>query len=159
MNIFVGNLLFEATALDIKKLFMSFGEVASVAIAMKRVKGKPQSRGFAFVMMPDEQQANIAIATLNGKAFMGRIIRVNLARPKAEYQRESNTYFSSDFGKRPVSKSDRDYFTNKPGTYRGGRRTRSYMKRKGAIIIQQEAKPQGRTIGRAHIQAKGRMKA
>src|SRR3989338_2022028 len=84
MNIFVGNLLFEATQGDVKKLFEGFGNVASVVIAMSKEKKMPKSRGFGFVQMPDEQQALAAIAALNGKEFMGRLLNVNPARPKGQ---------------------------------------------------------------------------
>jgi len=89
MNIFVGNLLFEATQGDVKKLFEGFGNVASVVIAMEKEKKAPKSRGFGFVDMPDEQQALAAIAALNGKEFMGRVLNVNPARPKTEAHRKS----------------------------------------------------------------------
>ena len=89
MNIFVGNLLFEATQGDVKKLFEGFGNVASVVITMEKEKKAPKSRGFGFVQMPDEQQALAAIAALNGKEFMGRVLNVNPARPKAEAHRKS----------------------------------------------------------------------
>ena len=79
MNIFVGNLLFEATEGDVKKLFEGYGFVASVVIAMRNEKNAPRSRGFGFVQMPDEQQALAAIAALNGKEFMGRVLDVNPA--------------------------------------------------------------------------------
>ncbi len=118
MKIFVGNLSFDATQGDVKKLFEGFGNVASVVIVMRKEKKAPKSRGFGFVEMPDEQQALAAIAALNGKEFMGRVLDVNPARPKTETQ--------------PF---------NKPGTYNGGRRTHSYMKRQGLAGMQKEAKP------------------
>ncbi len=118
MKIFVGNLSFDATQGDVKKLFEGFGNVASVAIVMRKEKKAPKSRGFGFAEMPDEQQALAAIAALNGKEFMGRVLDVNPARPKTEAQ--------------PF---------NKPGTYNGGRRTHSYMKQRGLAGMQKEAKP------------------
>jgi len=86
MNIFVGNLSFDATEGDVKKLFEGFGNVASVVIVMRKEKKAPKSRGFGFVQMPDEQQALAAIAALNGKELMGCVLDVNPARPKAEAQ-------------------------------------------------------------------------
>ena len=84
MNIFVGSLSFDATQDDVKKLFEGFGNVASVVILMRKEKKAPKSRGFGFVEMPDEQQALAAMAALNGKEFMGRVLNVNPARPKGQ---------------------------------------------------------------------------
>src|SRR4030042_6042831 len=86
MDIFVGNLSFDATEGDVRKLFEGFGNVASVAILMRKKKKAAKSRGFGFVQMPDEQQALAAIAALNGKEFMGRVLNVEPARPKKEAQ-------------------------------------------------------------------------
>ncbi|MCX5704492.1 MAG: RNA-binding protein [Candidatus Omnitrophica bacterium] len=89
MNIFVGNLMFDANEGDIKKLFEGFGNVVSVVIVMSKDKKMPKSRGFGFVQMPDEQQALAAIEALNGKEFMGRALNVNPGRSKIEILRES----------------------------------------------------------------------
>ncbi len=128
MNIFVGNLSFDATEADVKKLFEGFGNVASVVIVMRKEKKAPKSRGFGFVQMPDEQQALAAIAALNGKEFMGRVLDVNPARPKVESQAV-------------VELKEK----RQPGTYKGGRRTRSYMSRRGLAGMQEEAKPRRRS--------------
>lgn len=82
MNIFAGNLLFEATEDDVRKLFQDFGAVDSVVIVMEKKGGK--SRGFGFVEMPDTNEAREAINTLNGKMFMGRDLIVSEAKPKSE---------------------------------------------------------------------------
>ena len=79
MNIFVGNLPFSATENDVKGVFEAFGEVSSVRI--KKKSGK-NSRGFGFVSMPDELQAQAAIAGLQGKDFMGRPLSISIERPK-----------------------------------------------------------------------------
>src|SRR5208282_585160 len=78
-NIFVGNLSFLATEEDVKKIFEAFGIVASVSI--KKKSGK-NSRGFGFVGMPDDLQAQAAIAGLQDKEFMGRPLSVSEERPK-----------------------------------------------------------------------------
>ncbi len=80
MNIFVGNLSFSATENDVKAVFEVFGAVSSVSI--KKKSGK-NSRGFGFVSMPDELQAQAAIAGLQNKEFMGRPLSVSIERPKA----------------------------------------------------------------------------
>jgi len=79
MNIFVGNLSFSATEDDVKKVFEAFGTVSSVKI--KRKSGK-NSRGFGFVSMPDDVQAEAAMAGLQGKDLMGRPLIVTVERPK-----------------------------------------------------------------------------
>lgn len=79
MNIFVGNLSFSATENDVKVIFEAFGLVSSVKI--KKKSGK-NSRGFGFVSMPDDVQAQAAIAALEGKDFMGRALSVSVERPK-----------------------------------------------------------------------------
>jgi len=156
MNIFVGNLSFEATEGDVKKLFEGFGNVASVVIVMRKEKKAPKSRGFGFVQMPDEQQALAAIAALNGKEFMGRVLDVNPARPKAEAQAESElkekrqpkVTVGAEQHPREEREQKKTWFNpvfNKPGTYKGGRRTHSYMKRRGLAGMQEEAKPRQRS--------------
>jgi RNA recognition motif-containing protein len=82
MKIFVSNLSFAATEDDVKALFEGLGEVSSVVI--QREKKEAKSRGFGFVDMPDDQQAQAAIASLNDKEFMGRPLIVNPARIKTE---------------------------------------------------------------------------
>ena len=80
MNIFVGNLSFLATENDVKGVFEAFGAVSFVSI--KKKSGK-NSRGFGFVSMPDDRQAEAAIAGLQNKEFMGRPLSVSVQRPKA----------------------------------------------------------------------------
>lgn len=153
MNIFVGNLLFEATEADIKKLFEGFGNVASVAIAMSKDKGKPKPRGFAFVQMPDEQLALAAIASLDGKEFLGRVLRVSPARLNPRERSlpvpiKEGLKKEARRGSKLREEGQEAWFSpvfNKPGTYRGGRRTRSYIKRQGLAGIQEEAKPRKRS--------------
>ena len=82
MNIYVGNLSYEATEDDIRQAFQAHGEVSSVSIIMDRMTGR--SRGFAFVEMPDKGQAQAAIQTLNLQEVRGRAMTVNEARPKGE---------------------------------------------------------------------------
>ena len=85
MQIFVGNLSFDAGEEDVRRLFAALGDVALVSLVTEKKGGK--SRGFCFVDMPDDRQANEAITELNGKDFMGRPINVCAARPR-EAKRE-----------------------------------------------------------------------
>ena len=82
MNIYVGNLPFAATEEDVRQAFAAFGQVASVALIKDKMTGKP--RGFGFVEMPVEAEANAAIQGLNGKNMMNRALVVNPARPREE---------------------------------------------------------------------------
>ncbi len=82
MEIFVGNLPFEARAEHIRPLFEVFGAVSAVNVVMKEKKDK--SRGFCFVEMPDTAQAHAAIARLNGVTLMGRSLKVMLSVPKVK---------------------------------------------------------------------------
>ena len=82
MNIWAGNLSFDLTEDDLRQAFEEYGEVESVKIIMNKYTGK--SRGFGFVEMPDEAEANSAIEGLNEKELKGRSIVVNEARPRPE---------------------------------------------------------------------------
>jgi len=81
-NLFVGNMSFQTTEGDLNALFKPFGQIGRVRIAMDRETGR--ARGFAFVEMPNDEEAAKAIAALDGKEFGGRNLKVNEARPKTE---------------------------------------------------------------------------
>ncbi len=81
VNIYVGNLPFSTTNVDLEELFSEYGPVHSASVIMDRDTGR--SRGFGFVEMPDEAGRK-AIADLNGSDFGGRPLTVNEARPRAE---------------------------------------------------------------------------
>ncbi len=82
MNIYVGNLAYSLTEEDLKAAFSEFGEVSSANIIMDKMSG--QSKGFGFVEMPDDSEADQAIKALNESALNGRNIKVNQARPRGE---------------------------------------------------------------------------
>ncbi len=81
-NIFVGNLDFGVREEAIRSLFETYGAVERVSIMTDRETGR--SRGFAFVEMTNEGEAERAISGLNGKDVSGRALNVNEARPKAD---------------------------------------------------------------------------
>ena len=81
-NIFVGNLNFNATEEAVRSLFERYGAVNSARIMTDRETGR--SRGFAFVEMENETEADQAISALNGYQMDGRALNVNEARPKPE---------------------------------------------------------------------------
>jgi len=82
MNIYVGNLSYEATQDDLRQAFEAHGEVSSVSIIMDKMTGR--SRGFGFVEMPDQGAAQAAISALNLQEIRGRAMTVNEARPKTD---------------------------------------------------------------------------
>lgn len=81
-KIFVGNLSYSATEAALRSMFEAYGAVESVHIVTDRDTG--QSRGFAFVEMPNDGEAANAITGVNGKDLEGRTLNVNEARPKTE---------------------------------------------------------------------------
>jgi RNA recognition motif-containing protein len=85
MNIYVGNLSYDASEEDIRKVFEEFGAVESVRIITDRYSGR--SKGFGFVEMPTDDEAKAAIDGMNGKEHMGRELKVNEARPREERER------------------------------------------------------------------------
>jgi len=84
-NIYVGNLSFRATEDDVRNAFSEHGEVSSVNIIMDRETGR--SRGFAFVEMPNADEASSAIEATNGLDIAGRGVTVNEARPRSDRPR------------------------------------------------------------------------
>jgi RNA recognition motif-containing protein len=85
MNIYVGNLSYDATDVIIREAFESFGQVTSARVIKDKYSG--QSRGFGFVEMPAESQAQTAIKSLDGKELMGKQMSVKEARPRADQGR------------------------------------------------------------------------
>ena len=82
MNIYVGNLSYQATEADIEHAFNAYGDVKSVTIVKDRDTGR--SRGFGFVEMRDRQAGQEAIEGLNLQHIAGRAVTVNEARPREE---------------------------------------------------------------------------
>ena len=80
MRIYVGNLPYTTTTEELKAMFEPFGEVADVHLPTDRETGKP--RGFAFVEIADDAQAEAAINGLNGKPMGGRNLTVNKAQER-----------------------------------------------------------------------------
>ena len=79
-NIYVGNLNYDTTEDSLRALFAEHGEVTSVNVITDRYTGR--SRGFGFVEMADDQEAQDAISALNGHNLDGRQLRVDEARPR-----------------------------------------------------------------------------
>ena len=82
MNIYVGNLSHQTAESNLRQAFEGFGEVSRVNIITDKFSGQP--KGFGFVEMPAKEQAQAAIAGLNGKELDGRTLNVNEARPRTD---------------------------------------------------------------------------
>jgi RNA recognition motif-containing protein len=85
MNIYVGNLAYNVTEEDLKKTFEAYGQVATANVIKDQYSN--QSKGFGFVEMPEQAEAQAAISGLNGKDLNGRTLTVNEARPRADKNR------------------------------------------------------------------------
>ena len=81
-RLYVGNLSFHATTESVREAFAQHGSVTDVHLVLDRQTG--QSRGFAFVTMGDQEQANKAIAAMNGAMLDGRALRVNEAEERPQ---------------------------------------------------------------------------
>ena len=134
MNIFIGNLSFEATEADVYKIFIKFGAVTSFAI-VKEKKGV-KSRGFGFIEIPDEEQAKAAIAALDGKEFMGRALNVVCATSKAG----------------PPGSRKKQH--PKSEGYKSGRRTRSFMRRATVESTEHSAPWKSKSWRKDQVQSK-----
>ncbi|MDX1653576.1 MAG: RNA-binding protein [Candidatus Competibacteraceae bacterium] len=82
MNIYVGNLPYSATEEDLTDLFSEYGQISSVSLISDKFSG--QSKGFGFVEMPNNSEADAAIKALNGSNLKGRNIKVNQAKPRSD---------------------------------------------------------------------------
>ena len=80
MNIYVGNLSAKTSEEELREAFESFGDVDSAKIIKDNITGR--SRGFGFVEMPNQEQAQAAIAAMNGKELEGSALTVNEAKPR-----------------------------------------------------------------------------
>jgi len=81
-KLFVGNLSFNTTENDLQDAFAAHGTVIEANLMMDRATGRP--RGFAFVTMSSAEEAQKAIAAMNGKELDGRALTVNVARPRED---------------------------------------------------------------------------
>lgn len=108
MNIYVANISYSATDDQLEALFAQYGAVKSAKIIMDRMSGR--SRGFGFVEMENNDEANNAIAALNNYNWMEKVLSVNEARPK------------EDRGPRPGGGGGGGFRPRREGGYGGGYR-------------------------------------
>ena len=90
MNIYVGNLPYTITEDELKDVFSEFGEVSTVNVITDKFSG--QSKGFGFVEMANNSEADEAIKALNESNLKGRNIRVNQAKPRGERSERGPRY-------------------------------------------------------------------
>ena len=95
-KLFVGSLPFTTSEEELHSMFTAFGRVASAKLINDRETGR--SRGFGFVEMPNDDQAQAAIAALNGTAVDGRNVVVNESRPKPEGSGGGGGFKKRSFG-------------------------------------------------------------
>jgi len=106
-KLYVGNLGYTMTDSDLEQMFAAHGTVQSAQVVMDRDDGR--SKGFGFVEMGSDQEAQAAIAALNGKEVGGRTLTVNVARPRTEGGRSGSGGRGSHGGGRGGSYGSRRY--------------------------------------------------
>lgn len=120
MNIYVGNLSYDATEDEIREMFAAHGEVTSVSVIKDKFTGQP--RGFAFVEMANDTQAQAAIDALNGASLRGRNMSVNQARPREERPRSGGFGGGGGYGDRRGGGGGGGYGDRRGGGGGGGGR-------------------------------------
>lgn len=126
MDIYVGNLAYATTDDGLRAAFAAFGEVTSARVVTDRMTGR--SKGFGFVEMPNAEEANAAVAALNGTDLDGRTIRANESQPKPEGERRGG--YGRGYGERRGGYGDRprgNYGDRPRGNY--GERPRGFRPR------------------------------
>lgn len=116
-KIFVGNLAWKATEDTLKSLFEQFGEVVSVKIVTDQYTGK--SRGFGFVEMKNDEDAQKAIRELDDKPYMERNLRVSLAQERSDQQRSGGDRNNGQGGRGGWGGGDRER-SGRGGSRSGG---------------------------------------
>ena len=102
MDIYVGNLAYATDDEGLRAAFAAYGEVTAARVVRDRMTGR--SKGFGFVEMPNEEEANAAIAALNDAELDGRALHVNESQPKPREERPRRPFRDDrggDFGDRP----------------------------------------------------------
>lgn len=95
-KLFVGGIPWASTEEDVRKAFEEVGTVVSVSLPIDRMYNRP--RGFGFVEMSTEEEAQAAVERWDGKDFGGRTLKVDFARPESERPARSNHDFNNDNG-------------------------------------------------------------
>ena len=82
MSIYIGNLSYDVTQEDLNEVFAEYGAIKRVQLPTDRETGRP--RGFGFVEMETEEEEQSAIDALDGAEWMGRVLKVNKAKPRED---------------------------------------------------------------------------
>ena len=90
MNIYVGNLSYQVSDANLRAAFETFGDVSSATVIKDKFTN--QSKGFGFVEMPKQADAEAAIKALNSTDLQGRTVTVNIARPRSEAPRRNEGF-------------------------------------------------------------------
>jgi len=90
MNIYVGNLAYSVTQDDLREAFAAYGQIESASLITDKFTG--ESKGFGFVDMPNNAEADAAIKALNETAIKGRNIKVNQAKPRGDRPSRGSRY-------------------------------------------------------------------
>ena len=90
MNIYVGNMAYSVTEDDLREAFAPFGTITSANLIMDKFSGR--SKGFGFVEMADNSEADAAIKGLNGTDLQGRNLTVNQAKPREDRPQRGPRY-------------------------------------------------------------------
>ena len=98
MNIYVSNLGYSFRDDDLSQLFGEYGNVSSARVITDKFTSR--SKGFAFVEMPDKQEAETAVRELDGKMIDGRSVKVSEARPREENRSRSGSYNNNSYNNR-----------------------------------------------------------
>ena len=105
-KLYVGNLSFKATDDDLRNLFARIGSVESAQVVTDRETGR--TRGFGFVDMATDDEAQKAIEALDGTSFMERILTVNLARPQEKKSQYMHRHHGRPGGRNSSKGNSRD---------------------------------------------------
>ena len=124
MNIYVGNLSWSMSDDDLSNLFTQFGSVSSAKILKDKVSGR--SKGFGFVEMENDEEANNAIANLNETEVQGRKIIVNQSQPRPAGEGGGGGYKKRSGGFGGGNRGRGGYGGGNRGGYCGGRESRDY---------------------------------
>ena len=90
MNIYVGSLSYDVTEYEVRDVFSPYGEISNISIIKDKFSGK--SKGFGFVEMPKQEEAEEAIKCLDESEMKGRNIKVNEAKPREERPKRRERY-------------------------------------------------------------------
>lgn len=124
MNIYVGNLSWSMSDDDLSNLFTQFGSVSSAKILKDKVSGR--SKGFGFVEMENDEEANNAIANLNETEVQGRKIIVNQSQPRPAGEGGGGGYKKRSGGFGGGNRGRGGYGGGNRGGYGGGRESRDH---------------------------------